>query len=185
MPGTWRESSSSSCSSPGLYLFIPLILLQTVVTALVEVSFLDTSLLITPVRFAVGTMGTLITCLCLLLLFYTVEALERERSTRLAAIAFATPVRSGAFLLGKSIALAVVAIVVVIARFRGGVDRARNSAKSRRPVPAVLALLGVVARTLDSGVDRLCDRGPDDHSESIHDVCACACLYSTSRDIAC
>ncbi len=107
-------------SSPGLYLFIPLILLQTVATALIEVSFLDTSLLITPVRFAVGTMGTLITCLCLLLLFYTVEAIERERSTRLAAIAFATPVRSGAFLLGKSIALAVVAIVVVIALFVAG-----------------------------------------------------------------
>ena len=73
-------------------------------TALVEVGFLDTSLLITPVGFAVRTMGTLITCLCLLLLFYTVESLERERSTRLAAIAFATPIRSGSLLLGKSIA---------------------------------------------------------------------------------
>jgi ABC-2 type transport system permease protein len=102
-------------SSSGLYLFIPLILLQTVATALVDVGFLDSSQLITPVNFAVRTMGPLITCLCLLLLFYTVETLERERSTRLAAIAFATPIRSGSLLLGKSIALAVVAVAVVMA----------------------------------------------------------------------
>jgi ABC-2 type transport system permease protein len=102
-------------SSPGLYLFIPLILLQTVATALVDVGFLDTSVLITPVAFAVRTMGPLITCVCLLLLFYAVETLERERSTRLAAIAFATPIRGGSLLLGKSIALAVVALAVVMA----------------------------------------------------------------------
>ena len=74
-------------SSPGLYLFIPLILLQTLGPALVAVGFLDTPLLITSGTFAVRTMGILTTCLCLLLLFYTVESLERERSTRLAAIA--------------------------------------------------------------------------------------------------
>ena len=102
-------------SSPGLYLFTPLILLQTVAATLVEVGFLDTSLMITPVNFAVRTMGTLITCLCLLLLFYAVESLERERSTRLAAIAFATPIRTGSLLLGKSIALAVVALAIVMA----------------------------------------------------------------------
>ena len=158
-------------SSPGLYLFIPLILLQTVATALIEVGFLDTSLLITPVRFAVGTMGTLITCLCLLLLFYTVEALERERSTRLAAIAFATPLRSGG----------IPAVVeehrtgggCVCRRGRacaGGVDRAGDPAKSGRAVPAVRALLGPVGRSLDSGVDRLCDFGPNDHSESVRAV---------------
>ena len=41
----------------GLYLFTPLILLQTVGTALIEVGFLETSILITPVGFAVRTMG--------------------------------------------------------------------------------------------------------------------------------
>jgi ABC-2 type transport system permease protein len=123
LAGAWHVARSELVelrSSPGLYLFIPLILLQTVASTLVEVGFLDTSLLITPVRFAVGTMGTLVTCLCLLLLFYTVETLERERSTQLAAIAFATPIRSGSFLLGKSIALAVVAFAVVLALFVAG-----------------------------------------------------------------
>ena len=61
--------------------------------------------MVTPTSFAVRSMGTLTTCICLLLLFYTVESLERERSTRLAAIAFATPIRSGSLLLGKSVAL--------------------------------------------------------------------------------
>ena len=97
-----------------------MILLQTVATALIEVGFLDTSFLITSVSFAVRTMGTLITCLCLLLLFYAVEALERERSTRLAAIAYATPIRGGSFLLGKSIALGVVALAVILALAAAG-----------------------------------------------------------------
>ena len=119
-----------------------------------------------------GTMGTLITCLCLLLLFYTVETLERERSTRLAAIAFATPIRSGSFLLGKSIALAVVAVAVVVALAVAGLIALGIQQKVGVRVLAVLALLGAVAGSLDSGVDRLCDPGPDDHTEPIHHVCA-------------
>jgi hypothetical protein len=108
-------------SSPGLYLFVPLILLQTIVHALVEVGFLDTSLLITSGMIAVRSMGALTTCLCLLLLFYAVESLERERSTRLAAIAYATPIRTGSLFLGKSLALLTVAIAVVAATALGGI----------------------------------------------------------------
>ena len=76
-------------------------------------------------------MGTLTTCLCLLLLFYTVESLERERSTRLAAIAFATPIRTGSLLLGKSIAMIAVALAIVVAVGSGRGDRARDPAKGR------------------------------------------------------
>ena len=96
-------------SSPGLYLFIPLILLQTIGNALIRVGFLDTPLLITSGTFAVQAMGGLTTCLCLLLLFYTVDSLERERSTRLSAIAYATPIRTGSLLLGKAVGMAPVA----------------------------------------------------------------------------
>jgi hypothetical protein len=108
-------------SSPGLFLFIPLILLQTIGATLVRVGFLDTPLLITSGNFAVGSMGTLATTLCLLLLFYTVESLERERATRLAAIAYATTIRTGSLLLGKSVALATVALTVAAATALGGV----------------------------------------------------------------
>ena len=55
--------------------------------------------------------------ICLLLLFYTVESLWRERQTRLAAISLATPVRTGSVLLGKALANGLVAVVVVLVEF--------------------------------------------------------------------
>ncbi len=122
--GAWHVARSELAelrSSPGLYLFIPLLLLQTIVTALIDVGPFDTPLLVTPVGFAVHAMGTLTTCSCLLLLFYTVESLERERSTGLAAIAFATPIRTGSLLLGKLVALGALALAIVAAVAVGGI----------------------------------------------------------------
>jgi ABC-type transport system involved in multi-copper enzyme maturation permease subunit len=107
--------------SPGLYLFVPLILLETLGSAMVEVGFLDTPFLVTSGTFAVNTIGTLATCLCLLLMFYTVESLERERSSRLAAIAFATPIRSASLFLGKSVAMIVVGLSITLAVAIAGV----------------------------------------------------------------
>ena len=116
-----RSEIAELRSSPGLYLFIPLLLLQTLGTTLVDVGPFETYLLVTPAAFAVRAMGTLATCLCLLLLFYAVESLERERSTRLAAIALATPIRTTSLLLGKLFALGAVALVTVIAVALGGI----------------------------------------------------------------
>ena len=108
-------------SSPGIYLFSPLMLLLVLTSALVDVGFLDTSLLVVPSGFAVASMGTLTTCLCLLLMFYGVESLERERKTRLGNILQAAPFRSGAVLLGKAVALIVVAAPIILAVALGGV----------------------------------------------------------------
>lgn len=108
-------------ASPGLYLFTPLLLLQTVGTALVEVGVLDAHPLVTSGTFAVRAMGTLAFCLCLLLMFYTVESLERERSTRFSAIAYATPTPSGSLFLGKSIAMITVAATITFAVALAGV----------------------------------------------------------------
>jgi ABC-2 type transport system permease protein len=122
--GAWqvaRVELTELRSTPGLYLFTPLILLQTLGPALVAVGFLDTPLLITSGIFAVRTMGILAGCLCLLLLFYTVESLERERSTRLAAIAYATPIRSASLFVGKSIAMIAVGLAIVLAVALAGV----------------------------------------------------------------
>jgi hypothetical protein len=107
--------------SPGLYLFIPLILLQAVGTTLVDVGYLDTPLLVTSGTFAVRSMGSLALCLCLLLLFYAVESIERERVTRLAAIAYALPIRTGSLLLGKWLALGVVACAITLSTGMAGV----------------------------------------------------------------
>ena len=124
LAGGWqvaRVELTELRSSPGLYLFAPLILLQTLGPALIAVGFLDTPLLITSGTFAVNTMGVLTVCLCLLLLFYMVEALERERSTGLAAIAYATPIRTGSLFLGKGLAMLTVATVIVLAVALAGV----------------------------------------------------------------
>jgi ABC-2 type transport system permease protein len=121
-PGLWRGAwqiarveLAELRSSPGLYIFVPLLLLQTIGTALIEVGFLDTPLLFTTGTFAARSFNVLVSCLVLLLLFYTVEALERERSTRLAAVAHATPIHTGSLLLGKGLALAALSLVVVLA----------------------------------------------------------------------
>ncbi len=127
-PGLWagawhvaRVELAELRSSPGLYLFVPLLLLQTLGTALIEVGFLDTPLLVTSGTFAVHTMDALSACLCLLLLFYTVESLERERSTGLAAMAHATPIRTESLLIGKSVALLAVSLAIVSAVLTAGI----------------------------------------------------------------
>ena len=101
-------------SQPGLYLFVPIILLQAF-GSVVNTGAFDTTLLATPGLLAVRLLNTLTLLLCLLLLFYAVESLERERSTGLASIAYATPIRTGALLLAKCLANAIVGLVVMLA----------------------------------------------------------------------
>ncbi len=122
--GAWhvgRIELAELLSSPGLYLFVPLILLQTVGQSMVQVGYLDTPLLVTSGSFAVAAMTQLTASVCLLLLWYTVDSLDRERSTRLAEIAFAAPIRTGSLLLGKALAVAAAGLAIVMATGLGGV----------------------------------------------------------------
>ena len=184
--GAWHVGRSELAelrSSPGLYLFIPLLVLQTLGTALVAVGAFETFLLVTPAGLAVRTMGSLTTCLCLLLLFYTVESLERERSTRLAAISLATPIRTGSLLLGKLIALGVLAMATTMAVGLGGLIAILDPGRGRpRPssAPRVLGTAAHPERPVVDGIrhgrsldhpEPLCDlfhraRGPDFHGLS-------------------
>ncbi len=100
---------------PGLYLFAPLILLQTVGTMLFAVGSFDTPLLQTPGTLAVGTMNTLTLLICLLIQFYTVESVQRDRNTGAAGMVYATPVHSASLLLGKSVANVVVGGSILMA----------------------------------------------------------------------
>jgi ABC-type transport system involved in multi-copper enzyme maturation permease subunit/phage-related protein len=104
-------------SQPGLYLFVPLILLQVITNALVRVGPFDTPLLSTSGSLAAEGFNTLSLLVCLLLLFYTVESLERERSRGLDSIYYATPARTTSILFGKSIANSAVGAVIVLAAF--------------------------------------------------------------------
>ncbi len=100
---------------PGLYLFAPLILLQTLGTMFFAVGSFGTPLLQTPGTLAVGTMNTLTLLICLLIQFYTVESVQRDRNTGAAAMIYATPVRSASLLLGKSVANVLVGGVILLA----------------------------------------------------------------------
>jgi ABC-type multidrug transport system permease subunit len=80
-----------------------------------RVGAFDTPILLTPGITAVAVGNQITTFACLLLMFYTVESLERERTTGLASILYSTPIRTGAYLFGKAIANSLVAVAVLFA----------------------------------------------------------------------
>lgn len=98
---------------PGLYLFVPLIVLEAVANSVFATGAFDTPLLHTPGTLAVGAMGFLTTLTCLLLMFYVVESLRREDSSGLRPIHSSTPVRTSTVLLGKMLANSLVGVVAM------------------------------------------------------------------------
>ncbi|MGE5178817.1 MAG: ABC transporter permease/M1 family aminopeptidase [Bacteroidota bacterium] len=97
----------------GLYPFLVLILVQVLGNVLLAVGAFDTPLLLTPGMTAVAVASQAVTLVCLLLLFYTVESLQREHATGLAALVYATPVRTGALLFGKAVANSLIGVAVI------------------------------------------------------------------------
>ena len=87
---------------PGLYLFVPLILWQSVEQSLFALGPFDSPLLLTSGAMAARQFNTLSLLVCILLLFYTVESLNKEQAQRFAEIFRSTPVGTGAMLLGKT-----------------------------------------------------------------------------------
>ena len=100
---------------PGMYLFVPLILFQTLQTTLFAIGPFDSRILLTPGAVAGRQLNTLNLLICFLLLFYTVESLHRERSRRMHEIFAATPVGTGAVLLGKTLGNSVMAGFILLA----------------------------------------------------------------------
>ena len=110
----WREL----WRHPGLYLFAPMILIQ-VLAGLVDVGAFDTPLLLTPGLLAVENMNTLTLLICMLILFYTTESLQREKSTGFAAIHDTTPIGALAILLGKCVSNVVLGLTIVFLALAG------------------------------------------------------------------
>lgn len=106
-------------SQPGLYIFVPLILLQTIGNTFFQVGAFETPLLLTPGAAAVDSMNTLTLLVAFLILFYTVESVSREWRTGLASMFFATPARTGAILLGKALANSLVGVAILLACYLG------------------------------------------------------------------
>ncbi|MFY9820202.1 MAG: M1 family aminopeptidase [Thermoanaerobaculia bacterium] len=102
-------------SQPGLYIFVPAILLFMYVLYTGGYDQQFDGVLLTPGTAAVDGLVSLTTWLSLLFLFYTVESLERERTTGIGPVLYATPVPTGSLVTGKALALGVVGLVAVAA----------------------------------------------------------------------
>lgn len=101
--------------SPSLYLFVPFIIIEVIGNSLFMEGAFGTPLLHTSGSLAQNAMTILAILGCLLMMFYTVESQLRERIKRLAPIFYATPARSFAMLLGKSLANTAVCLVIMAA----------------------------------------------------------------------
>jgi ABC-2 type transport system permease protein len=102
-------------SQPGLYIFVPAILffMYILYTGGYDQQF--DGVLLTPGTAAVDGLVALTTWLVLLFLFYTVESLERERTTGIEPMFYTTPVPTASLVTGKALALGVVGLVAVAA----------------------------------------------------------------------
>jgi ABC-2 type transport system permease protein len=114
-----RTELRNLLAAPGLYLFGALILLQTLGSSLLALGAFQTELLITPGLTAVRTMNTLSVLLCLLLMFYTAESIERERSTGFASLSYATPARTASLLFGKALGNSAAGLLMAVATYLG------------------------------------------------------------------
>jgi ABC-2 type transport system permease protein len=108
-----RYETRALLRSPGVWLFGPLILIQSWAATSFRQGPLDTELLMTTGAAAAGAFNTLTLLLCFLVLFYTVESLVREERCGLSGIFRASPVPTGAVLAGKVLANAAMALVII------------------------------------------------------------------------
>jgi len=102
---------------PAVYLFVPFVVLQAIGTLQTDEGPFNTPMLLTPGGMAVGLMNTLTVIVSLLLLFFAVDALERERTTMLAPIYYAAAVPSSSMLFGKILATAALGAVILLFTF--------------------------------------------------------------------
>lgn len=107
-------------SQPGLYIFVPLILVQAIVNGVFGVGWLDTPLLVTAGSFMTRAIAQISFWGTLLLMFYTVESLRREPAVGIAPLIWTSRVRTVALLAGKALANSVSIVAIAVAAFLGG-----------------------------------------------------------------
>ncbi len=146
---TLRRETAALLKSPGVWLFGPLILLETWGITSLRTGYLDTEQLLTGGRAAASVFIVVSVLLALLTLFYTVESLVREQRCGLDGIARAAPVPTAGVLAGKAVANAVLAMLIVacaavailitllVQRFQTGIAIPLD-------MPAVLLILGLL-----------------------------------------
>jgi ABC-type transport system involved in multi-copper enzyme maturation permease subunit len=112
----WRVAAVECAAllrQPGMYLFIPLILIQTLAHATFTQGAFETELILTSGGMAARSANFLTFLGCLLLLFYTVESFERDRYCGFAPLLHSSPVATGSVLMGKAWANSLVAVIML------------------------------------------------------------------------
>lgn len=116
LASTWsflRVEARQLLRSPGVWLFGPLILLQTFGAALAAFGAFDTPLLHTSGGLAANSFNTLTLLLVLLSLFYTVESLVREERVGAARLIWSTAAPTASIVVGKVLANVLVAAAIL------------------------------------------------------------------------
>jgi hypothetical protein len=149
---TWMVLSRETAAllrSPGIWLFGPLIILQTWGSTAFRLGTLDTQLLLTSGQAAARMFVVVSVFLALLTLFYTVESLFREQRAGLDGITRSAPMPTAGWLAGKTLANAAMALVIVggaavtilatllVQRFTTGIPVPLD-------LPAILLILGLL-----------------------------------------
>ncbi|NBV44120.1 MAG: hypothetical protein EBR86_00375 [Planctomycetia bacterium] len=149
---TWmvlQRETAALLRSPGIWLFGPLIVLETWGTTFFRPGTLDTELLLTGGEAAARMFVVVSVFLALLTLFYTVESLFREQRVGLDGLSRAAPVPTAGWLAGKALANAAMAMVIVgaaavtilvtllVQRFTTGIAVPLD-------LPAILLVLGLL-----------------------------------------
>ena len=130
----------------GLYLFVPVVLLTIVPSAVNNVGAFDTAVNATPGTVAAKCMSALFTCVVLLLLFYTVESFERDERARVRPILHASQVSSASLVVGRVLSNVVLGVgILAVAWIACLVLLLMKHANSFSPVPFLLmwCLLGL------------------------------------------
>lgn len=115
----WSEVSAVA-REPGFYLFAFFIITQTLGTTLLQLGPFQTRLILTSGILAAGQFNTLTLLVSLLVMFFLVEGLERERAVGLDGIAYSTPARTRALVVGKVVGASLVGLGILLAVFLGG-----------------------------------------------------------------
>ena len=98
---------------PGVWLFVPLLVLNAF-GELYSNGPMDTQLLLTAGRAAVGSLSELTFTLLLFLMFFTVESLRREDSLRLRSISSSLPYSTWVLILGKLLAVSLLGAAAIL-----------------------------------------------------------------------
>ncbi|MFM7135328.1 MAG: ABC transporter permease/M1 family aminopeptidase, partial [Planctomycetota bacterium] len=144
-----RYETRALLRSPGVWLFGPLILIQSWLSTSFRPGPLDTELLMTTGAAAAGAFNTLTLLLCFLVLFYTIESLVREERCGLSGMFRASPVPTASVLAGKVLANAAMALVIIgCAALAIAIVLVKQASDTKIPVefdvPVLFLILGVL-----------------------------------------